>query len=47
MHEKKILIPLPLEDFDPSEVAIPWLIFRDAAFDVVFATPTGAGSPAA
>lgn len=46
MHEKKILIPLPLEDFDPSEVAIPWRIFSEASFDVVFATPTGAKASA-
>jgi len=38
---KTIIIPLPLYDFDPTEVAVPWKIFRDAGFEVKFATPTG------
>lgn len=36
-----ILIPLPNFDFDPSEVAVPWRILRDAGFRVTFATPDG------
>lgn len=38
---KKILIPLPSYGFDPTEVAIPWLLLSKAGFDVVFATTTG------
>lgn len=37
----KILIPLPKYDFDPSEVAIPWKILRNAGADIVFATEDG------
>ncbi len=36
-----ILIPLPNRDFDPSEVAVPWRILRQAGIDVTFATPDG------
>lgn len=36
---KKILIPLPRIDFDPSEAAIPWQILTNEGFSVVFATP--------
>lgn len=36
-----ILIPLPLQDFDPSEVAIPWKLMKDAGIKVVFSTPDG------
>jgi len=38
---KKIIIPLPNHDFDPTEVAIPWKLMCDAGFAVFFATPTG------
>ncbi|WP_408611606.1 type 1 glutamine amidotransferase domain-containing protein [Leptospira ainlahdjerensis] len=37
----KILIPLPSEDFDPSEAAIPWKMLTENRFEVVFATPHG------
>ena len=36
-----ILMPLPSEDFDPTEVAIPWRRLRKANMNVVFATPDG------
>jgi protease I len=39
---KKVLIPLPLNDFDPSECAIPWKILKEQGIDVHFATPNGA-----
>ncbi len=39
--QKKVLIPLPSKDFDPTEVAIPWKILNDGQVKVVFATPTG------
>jgi len=38
---KKILIPLPSTDFDPTECAIPWKIFRQNEKKVIFATPFG------
>ncbi len=38
----RILIPLPARDFDPTEAAVSWKIFRDAGHDVTFATPDGA-----
>ncbi len=39
--KKKVIIPLPSYDFDPTEVAVPWKILRDNSFDVLFATPDG------
>jgi protease I len=39
--KKKILIPLPTFDFDPSEAAIPWQILSSAGVEIVFATPQG------
>ncbi len=39
---KRVLIPIPDRDFDPTEVAIPWRALRDAGHDVVFATERGA-----
>lgn len=38
---KKILIPLPRIDFDPTEVSAPWSLLRDKGYDVRFATPDG------
>lgn len=38
---KKVLMPLPQTDFDPTESAIPWKILKARGFDVVFATPHG------
>ncbi len=37
----RVLIPLPCEDFDPTEAAVPWRALRDAGIEVVFATPDG------
>lgn len=34
-------MPLPSEDFDPTEAAVPWRILRDGGVEVVFATPDG------
>ena len=36
-----VLIPLPRQDFDPTEVAIPWQVLTEAGHRVVFATPDG------
>ncbi len=37
----KILMPIPSRDFDPSETAVPWHVFKEAGFEVIFATPNG------
>jgi len=37
----KVLMPLPLADFDPSEAALSWRILVDAGHEVAFATPDG------
>lgn len=39
---KRVLMPLPDRDFDPSESAIPWRTLRQAGHEVVFATERGA-----
>ncbi len=41
----RVLIPLPDRDFDTTEVAVPWKLFRDAGIDVVFATENGGVAP--
>jgi putative intracellular protease/amidase len=38
----RILVPLPDTDFDPTEVAVPWRLLREAGHQVVFATELGA-----
>ena len=38
----RVLVPLPDRDFDTTEVAVPWLLLREAGHEVVFATETGA-----
>jgi putative intracellular protease/amidase len=38
----RILFPLPDHDFDVTEVAVPWKLFRERGHDVVFATEAGA-----
>ena len=35
---KRILMPLPDEDFDPTETSIPWSMLTEAGHEVVFAT---------
>ncbi len=37
----KILIPLPNKDFDLTEVSVPWKLFKDKGYEVVFATENG------
>jgi len=41
-----VLVPLPHRDFDPTEVAVPWSILRDAGHEVVFATADGGAAGA-
>ena len=42
----RVLMPLPTEDFDPTESAVPWRVLVDAGHEVVFATPEGAPAAA-
>lgn len=37
----KVLIPIPVQDFDPTEVAVSWKVLVNAGHTVCFATPTG------
>jgi putative intracellular protease/amidase len=37
----RVLFPIPNEDFDPTEVAVPWKVFKAAGHEVLFATPDG------
>ena len=41
MVKRKVLIPLPSHDFDPTEASISWKIIRDAGHEVIFATVDG------
>lgn len=38
---KKILIPIPSTDFDPTEVAVSWKILSEKGIAITFATPNG------
>ncbi len=38
---KKILIPLPNNDFDTTEVAVPWKLFSQKKYEITFATENG------
>ncbi|MFE4710007.1 type 1 glutamine amidotransferase domain-containing protein [Paenibacillus sp. NPDC056722] len=40
-QQKRVLIPLPSQDFDTTEVVVPWYLCREAGFQVDFATPDG------
>jgi putative intracellular protease/amidase len=37
----KVLIPLPRQDFDPTEAAVSWDVLKRLAHSVAFATPDG------
>jgi putative intracellular protease/amidase len=41
----KIVVPLPDQDFDVTEVAVPWKLLREAGHEVVFATEHGSEGP--
>lgn len=41
MKPQTVLIPIPSNDFDPTEVAVSWKALKDAGHHVVFATPDG------
>ncbi len=36
-----VLIPIPNQDFDPTEAGVPWRMLRDRGHRLVFATPDG------
>jgi protease I len=38
---KRVLVPLPLNGSDPSEVAIPWQLLTEQGVEIVFITPNG------
>jgi putative intracellular protease/amidase len=38
----KIVMPIPARDFDPTEVAVPWITLTQRGHEVYFATPDGA-----
>ena len=38
---KRVLMPLPSRDFDPTESGAPWRVLVDGNVQVVFATPDG------
>jgi putative intracellular protease/amidase len=40
-HPATIVIPLPNQDFDPTEAAVSWQILKDAGHTVLFSTPDG------
>ncbi len=42
----RVLLPIPNEDFDPTEAAVPWKILSEAGIEVVVATPDGQGAKA-
>ncbi len=42
---KRVLVPLPDRDFDPTEAAVPWRLLADAGHEVVFATERGGAPP--
>lgn len=42
----RVLLPIPCEDFDPTEAAVPWKVLSAAGIEVVVATPDGAPAAA-
>jgi protease I len=42
----RVLMPIPCEDFDPTEAAVPWKMLSDAGVEVVVATPDGGAASA-
>lgn len=37
----RVLLPIPNNDFDPTEAAVPWKTWHEAGVEVVVATPDG------
>ncbi len=46
MMKKKILLPLPSKDFDPTEAGVSFYFLKKNGFEVVVATPNGLPSTA-
>ncbi len=40
-----VLVPIPAQDFDPTEVAVSWKVLTDAGHTVGFATPPAPPPP--
>ena len=38
--KKRILMPLPSTDFDPTESGVPWRVLTQLGFEVIIATPS-------
>jgi len=43
-YSRRVMVPLPTHDFEPTETAVPWSALREAGHTVVFATPDGTPS---
>ena len=43
---RRVLMPLPDVDFDPSESGVPWHVLQSAGHEVVFATESGSAGKA-
>ena len=41
----QVMMPLPDQDFDPTEVAVPWRLLTDAGHRITFATEHGRQAP--
>jgi hypothetical protein len=39
--KKRVVMPLPNVDFDPTEVCVSWEYLHSAGYEVVFATENG------
>jgi protease I len=39
--KKRVLIPIPQSDFDPTECAVPWKILSQNGIQIQFSTPLG------
>jgi protease I len=36
--KKRVLVPLPIQDFDPTEASVPWKILTQGNVEIIFAT---------
>lgn len=46
-QHRKVIMPVAFNDFDPTEVAVPWYVLTKAGHTVVFASPNGGERPTA
>jgi putative intracellular protease/amidase len=45
-RRRRVWLPLPDDDFDVTEVAVPWKLLTEAGHEVVFVTENGGAPPA-